>query len=162
MRELVGEMTGRGLSVAIVVSRFNETITRNLLLGAVDTLRRHGVPSDDITVAWVPGAFELPLMAKTLAKTGQYDAVLCLGCIIRGATAHFDHVAGPCASNIAQLSLEMEIPVILGVLTTENIEQAMERSGCKAGNKGADTALAAVEMAQLLKLVKNETGSLVS
>ncbi|SCA62705.1 6,7-dimethyl-8-ribityllumazine synthase [Chlamydiales bacterium SCGC AG-110-M15] len=109
MQELIGEMTGKGLSIAIVVSRFNETITRNLLAGALDTLRRHGVPSDDITVAWVPGAFEIPLTAKTLAKTGQYDAVLCLGCVIRGATSHFDFVAGACSSGLSQVALETEV-----------------------------------------------------
>jgi 6,7-dimethyl-8-ribityllumazine synthase len=136
--------------IAIIVSRFNELIGKSLLDGAVDVLLRHGVSDDNITLVRVPGAFEIPLAAQELAKTGKYKAVICLGAVIRGATTHYDFVAGQTASGIAQASLNSGVPIIFGVLTTENIEQALERAGTKAGNKGADAAIAAIEMIDLL------------
>jgi 6,7-dimethyl-8-ribityllumazine synthase len=135
---------------AIILSRFNDLIGKNLLEGATDVLLRHGVSETNITVVRVPGAFEIPLAAQKLAKTGKYSAIITLGAVIRGATTHYDFVAGQVASGVAQVSLSTGIPVIFGVLTTENIEQAIERAGTKAGNKGADAALAALEMADLL------------
>jgi 6,7-dimethyl-8-ribityllumazine synthase len=145
-----GRLDASALRIAIVVSRFNETITRQLLEGARDCLRRHGADDRALVVAWVPGAFEIPLAAQRLARSGQYDAVICLGAVIRGATAHFEHVAGQAAAGVARVALETGIPVIFGILTTDTIEQALERSGIKAGNKGFDAALAAIEMASLL------------
>ena len=138
------------LKVGIVVARFNEMITRSLLQGALDTLRRYGVSEENVTVAWVPGVFEMPLVAKTLAKSDECDAVIGLGAVIRGATAHFDYVAGPAASGLSQAALDTETPVIFGVLTTDTIEQAIERSGTKAGNKGSEAATTAIEMADLM------------
>ena len=146
-----GRLDGTGLRLAVVASRFNETITRQLLEGALSGLRRHGVDEAGITVAWVPGAFELPLAAKRLASTGEFDAVVCLGAVIRGATAHFEHVAGQAAAGATRAALDTGVPVIFGVLTTDTIEQAIERSGTKAGNKGFDAAVAAIEMADLLR-----------
>jgi 6,7-dimethyl-8-ribityllumazine synthase len=154
MREIKGKLVARESSIGIVVGRFNEAITKNLLEGAIDTLKRCGLEDDSITVVWVPGAFELPLAAKTLCKTGSFDAVICLGAVIRGATPHFDYVCAQAASGIAQVSLDTEIPVVFGVLTTETIEQAVERSGTKAGNKGSDSALCAIEMANLLHTIE--------
>lgn len=151
MKTLEGNLTATGLTVAIVQSRFNSLIGDRLLEGALDTLRRHGVSDDQITLARVPGAFEIPLAASLLAKSGRYDAVICLGAVIRGATAHFDYVAGPMASGLASIAVETGVPVLFGVLTTDTIEQALERAGTKAGNKGADVAAAAIEMANLLK-----------
>jgi len=139
------------LRVAIVAARFNELITRQLLQGALEALRRHGAADDDITVAWVPGAFEIPLAATKLAQSGRFDAVVCVGAVIRGATPHFDYVAGTAASGIGRAALDTGVPVIFGVLTTDTIEQAVERAGTKAGNKGWDAALAAIEMANLMK-----------
>ncbi|MBN4067462.1 6,7-dimethyl-8-ribityllumazine synthase [Simkania negevensis] len=139
--------------MAIVVAKFNELITKSLLDGAVKTLHRHGVKDDAITVAWVPGSFEIPIVAKKMALSKQYDAIIALGAVIKGATAHFDYVAGPAASGIAQAASESGVPVIFGLLTTETIEQALERAGTKAGNKGSDAALAAIEMARLLETV---------
>jgi 6,7-dimethyl-8-ribityllumazine synthase len=139
---------------AIVLSRFNDLIGKNLLDGARDVLLRHGVSEDNITLVRVPGAFEIPLVAQELGKTGKYSAVICLGAVIRGATSHYDFVAGQMASGITHASLSTGVPIIFGVLTTENIEQAMERSGAKAGNKGADAAAAALEMANLLAKLK--------
>ena len=136
----------RGLRVAIVASRFNSFIVDSLVTGAVDTLVRHGVPDADITVVKVPGAFELPQTAKRLADGGEYGAVVCLGCVIRGATTHYDYVAGHSAYGVAEVAMKSSIPVIFGVVTTENIEQAVERAGTKAGNKGVDAAMAALEM----------------
>jgi 6,7-dimethyl-8-ribityllumazine synthase len=136
---------------AIVVSRFNDLITSRLLAGAVDTLVRHGVKDQHITVAWTPGAFELPVAARKLADSGHYAAIIALGCVIRGATAHFDYVAGGAANGLATLAAQTGVPVLLGVLTTDTIEQALERAGTKAGNKGADAALAALEMASLME-----------
>jgi len=146
-----GRLDGTGLRLAVLASRFNETITRALLDGALSGLRRHGVDEAGITVAWVPGAFELPLAAKRLAATGEFDAVVCLGAVIRGATAHFEHVAGQAAAGVTRAALDTGVPVIFGVLTTDTIEQAIERSGTKAGNKGFDSAVAAIEMADLLR-----------
>src|ERR671935_964781 len=146
-----GKLDAADLRIAIVVSRFNELITRPLLDGALDCLRRHGADEQRISVAWVPGAFEIPPVARRLACSGAFDAVICLGAVIRGATPHFDHVAGQAAAGIARAALDSGIPVIFGVLTTDTIEQAIERAGTKAGNKGADAAFAAIEMANLLK-----------
>ena len=146
-----GMLNGQGLKFAIVVARFNELVTERLLEGTRDALRRHGVADDAVDVARVPGAFEIPLVAKTLAQSGRYDAVICLGAVIRGATPHFDYVASNVASGIAQAALETKLPILFGVLTTETIEQAVERAGTKAGNKGFDAAVAAIEMANLLR-----------
>ncbi len=146
-------LIGSGLKVAIVVGRFNEFITSKLLGASIDGLVRHGVARDDIDIAWVPGAFELSLVAKKLAKTNKYNAIICLGAVIRGSTTHYDYVCNETAKGIANVSLNHEIPVIFGVLTTENIEQAIERAGTKAGNKGYDAAVSAIEMANLLKSI---------
>ena len=146
-----GRLDASGLRIGLLASRFNETITKSLLDGALSALRRHGLDDASITVAWVPGAFELPLAAKRLAASGDFDAVVCLGAVIRGATTHYDYVCSQAASGIARASLDTGVPIIFGVLTTENIEQAIERSGTKAGNKGFDSAVAAIEMADLLR-----------
>ena len=151
MKTLEGTLIAESLHIAIVLSRFNSLIGDRLLEGALDTLRRHGVSDDDITLARVPGAFEIPLAVSALAKSGRYNAVICLGAVIRGATAHFDYVAGPMASGLASIAVDTGVPVLFGVLTTDTIEQALERAGTKAGNKGADVAAAAIEMANLLK-----------
>lgn len=148
-----GRLDGADMRIAIVASRFNELITSHLLEGARDGLRRLGVAEDDVAVAWVPGSFEIPLVAKTLAASGTYDAVICLGAVIRGATAHFDHVAGQAAAGVARAALDTGVPVIFGILTTDTIEQALERVGAKGSNRGADAALAGVEMASLLRLI---------
>lgn len=146
-----GNLVGTGLKVAIVVSRFNEFITNKLLGGAEDALKRHGVDEADIAVAWVPGAFEIPLAAKKLAESGKYDAVITLGTVIRGATPHFEYVSSEVAKGVAAISMQTGLPVIFGVLTTDTIEQAIERAGTKAGNKGWDAAVGAIEMANLFK-----------
>lgn len=146
-----GHLKADGLKIGIVVARFNEFISSKLLAGAMDALVRHGASEEDVEVAWVPGAFEIPLAARQMVKKGSYDCVICLGCIIRGATPHFDYVAAESSKGIAQTALEADCPVAFGVLTTETIEQAVERAGTKAGNKGWDAALAAVEMANLFK-----------
>jgi 6,7-dimethyl-8-ribityllumazine synthase len=146
-----GSLQGEGLRVALVASRFNELIVERLVDGATSALRRHGVGDDDITVVWVPGAFEIPVAAKQLAASGSYDAVVTLGAVIRGATAHFEHVAGQAAAGVQRAALDTGVPVIFGVLTTDTIEQALERAGTKLGNKGAEAAVAAIEMATLLK-----------
>ncbi|MEX0601649.1 MAG: 6,7-dimethyl-8-ribityllumazine synthase [Rhodothermales bacterium] len=138
---------------AIVVSRFNELVTERLLSGALDTLRRHGANVDEATVVWCPGAVEIPLVAKKLAESGAYDAVICLGAVIRGATPHFDLVCSSVTSGTTQATLETGVPVIFGVITTDTIEQALERAGSKAGNKGADAAVAAIEMVNLLRQI---------
>ena len=145
-----GNLIGAEKKFAVIVSRFNELINEKLLSGAVDKLKRHGVADDDITVVWTPGAFEIPLVAKRLAALQKYDAVIALGCVIRGATSHFDYVAGEAAKGIGQVMMDSEVPVIFGVLTTDTIEQAIERAGTKAGNKGGDAAIAAIEMANLM------------
>ena len=147
------KLCGDGLKIVIVVSRFNEFITSKLLGGATDTLRRHGVKIEDIDVAWVPGAFEIPLIAKKLAQLGKYDAIIALGCVIRGSTTHYDYVCNEVAKGVANVSLQHEVPVVFGIVTTENIEQAIERAGAKAGNKGCDAAVSAIEMANLLRVV---------
>lgn len=144
-----GNLVGSGLKVGIVVGRFNEFITSKLLSGALDALKRHGVEDEGVEVAWVPGAFEIPLIAKKLAASNKYDAVITLGTVIRGSTTHYDYVCNECAKGVAQAGMTTGVPVIFGLVTTENIEQAIERSGTKAGNKGWDSALAAIEMANL-------------
>jgi 6,7-dimethyl-8-ribityllumazine synthase len=149
-RSFEGALTGAGLRVAIAASRFNETIVSRLVEGATDGLRRHGVDPASIDVAWTPGAFELPLVASRLAASGAYDAIITLGAVIRGATGHYDFVAGQCAAGIQRVQLDTGVPVVFGVLTTENIEQAVERSGTKAGNKGFEAAMTAIEMANLM------------
>jgi 6,7-dimethyl-8-ribityllumazine synthase len=145
-----GSFEARGRRFAVVASRFNEVVVNQLVAGATECLRRHGVADDDVDVAWVPGAFELPLAANRLARTDRYDAVICLGAVIRGETAHFDHVAGQAAAGIQRAALDTGVPVLFGVLTTENFDQAMDRAGGKHGNKGWDSAMAAMEMAGLL------------
>jgi 6,7-dimethyl-8-ribityllumazine synthase len=149
-----GMLVGNGLRIAIVVSRWNELITNRLLDGARDALRRHGVAEEHIDIAWVPGSFEIPLVCRRLAERGRYDAIIALGAVIRGATSHYEHVAGAVSSGIAQVSLQTGVPCIFGVITTENIEQAIERAGTKAGNKGFEAATAAIEMATLLRSLK--------
>ena len=146
-----GKLIGSDLKVAIVVSRFNDFITNRLLDGAKYTLVRHEVPKENIDVAYVPGAFEIPLVAKKLAQKGEYDAVITLGCVIRGSTSHYDYVCNEVAKGVSKANDVADTPVIFGVVTTENIEQAVERAGTKAGNKGADAAISAIEMANLLK-----------
>ena len=154
MNTLEGMLVAKeGMKVGIVVARINEFITNKLLGGAVDGLTRHGVADDNITTAWVPGAFEIPLIAEKMAKSGKYDAVMCLGAVIRGATSHYDYVCNEVSKGVAQVSLQSEIPVLFGVVTTENIEQAIERAGTKAGNKGYDCALSAIEMANLINQI---------
>lgn len=150
-RIIEGNLSAKGLKVAIVVGRFNDFISERLLDGALDTLLRSGANDNDIDVVKVPGSFEIPVAAKSLASGGQYDAILCLGCVIRGATPHFDYVAGEAAKGIARVSLDFETPISFGVITAENLEQAIERAGTKSGNKGRDAALTAIEMANLLK-----------
>ena len=151
---LEGHLQGKGRRIGIVVARFNSFISEKLLEGAIDTLCRSGVESRDITVARVPGAFEIPLVAQKMAKSGEFDAVICLGAVIRGATPHFVYVAGEVAKGTAQVMLDAGIPVLFGVLTTETLEQAIERAGTKAGNKGADVAIAALEMTNLLEAIQ--------
>lgn len=146
-----GQLVATGLKFGIVAGRFNEFITGKLLEGAMDALLRHGALDSNIEVAWVPGSFEIPIAAQKMAKSGKYDAVICLGTLIRGSTPHFDYIAGEAAKGIAQVGLATGVPTIFGVITTENIEQAIERAGTKSGNKGADAAEAAIEMANLLK-----------
>ena len=145
-----GRLSAEGKAFALVVSRFNEFISSKLLEGALDCLRRHGAVEQNIHIAWTPGAFELPLVAQKFAATGTFNAILCLGAVIRGATPHFDYVAGEAAKGIAQVSLRSGVPVLFGVITADTIEQAIERAGTKAGNRGWDAALSAIEMASLL------------
>ena len=153
MKTLTGSLDAKGLRFGLVVSRFNDLVTQRLLRGALDTLERHGADPETSEVVWVPGAVELSLVAKTLAASGRFDAVITLGCVIRGATSHYDYVCSMVASGINSASLETGVPVIFGVLTTENLEQALERAGSKAGNKGSEAAAAAVEMANLTKML---------
>ena len=148
-----GKLVGKNLKVAIVVSRFNDFITGRLLEGAKDTLIRHEVEEEQIDVAYVPGAFEIPLVAKKLARKGDYDAVITLGCVIRGATYHYDYVCNEVAKGVSKANEVSEVPVIFGILTTESIEQAVERAGTKAGNKGSEAAVSAIEMANLIKQI---------
>ena len=154
MNILEGKVVAEGMKVGIVVARFNEFITSKLLSGAIDGLVRHDVNEDDVDVAWVPGAFEIPLVASKMAKSRKYDAVICLGAVIRGSTSHYDYVCYEVSKGIAAVSMENDIPVMFGVITTENIEQAIERSGSKAGNKGYECALGAIEMVNLIRKIK--------
>lgn len=149
-----GKLIGTGLKVAIITGRFNDFIGSKLLGGAKDTLLRHDVAENDVDVIWVPGAFEIPLIAKQVAMTGKYDAVITLGAVIRGSTPHFDYVCSEVAKGVATASMETGVPIVFGVLTTDSIEQAIERAGTKAGNKGADAAMTAIEMANLLRKLK--------
>lgn len=151
MKTLEGKLTAKNMKIVIVVARFNEFITSKLLSGCIDCLIRHEAADEDLTVAWVPGAFEIPMAAKKLAESGKYDAVICLGAVIRGATPHFDYVCAEASKGIAQVSMQTGVPVAFGVLTTENIQQAVERAGTKAGNKGVDCAMTAMEMVNLFK-----------
>ena len=151
MKTLEGKLTAKNMKIAIVVARFNEFITSKLLSGCIDCLIRHEAADEDLTVAWVPGAFEIPIAPKKLAESGKYDAVICLGAVIRGATPHFDYVCAEASKGIAQVSMQTGVPVAFGVLTTENIQQAVERAGTKAGNKGVDCAMTAMEMVNLFK-----------
>lgn len=151
MKVLEGKLVSDKIKIGIVASRFNEFITSKLIGGALDGLKRHDVNDDDIELAWVPGAFEIPLIASKMAKSGKYDAVICLGAVIRGSTSHYDYVCNEVSKGIAAVSLETGVPVMFGVLTTDNIEQAIERAGTKAGNKGYDCALSAIEMVNLIR-----------
>lgn len=151
MRKLEGKVVGQGIKVGIVAARFNEFIVSKLVGGAQDALIRHGVEDDDITLAWVPGAFEIPMIANRMASSGEYDAVICLGAVIKGSTSHYDYVCAEVSKGIAQVGMNTSVPTIFGILTTDNIEQAIERAGTKAGNKGYDAACTAIEMVNLLK-----------
>lgn len=151
MKVLEGNVVGTGMKIGMVASRFNEFIVSKLVGGAEDALVRHGVDTDDIELAWVPGAFEIPVIAQKMAESRKYDAVICLGAVIKGSTSHYDYVCAEVSKGIAQVSLASGIPVLFGVLTTDNIEQAIERAGTKAGNKGYDAACAAIEMVNLRK-----------
>lgn len=153
MKTIEGQLVATDEKFCIVISRFNEFIGSKLLSGAVDELKRHGVSEDNIDVIWVPGAFEIPLLAKKAAKSGKYNAIITLGAVIKGSTGHYDYVCAEVSKGVAAVSLETCVPVIFGVLTTDNIEQAIERAGTKAGNKGSDAAKSAIEMANLVKLV---------
>ena len=155
MRTLEGKVVAREIKVGIVAARFNEFIVSKLVAGARDGLLRHDVKDEDIDLAWVPGAFEIPLIASKMAKSGKYDAVICLGAVIRGATSHYDYVCSEVSKGFASVSLTSDIPVMFGVLTTDNIEQAIERAGTKAGNKGYDCALGAIEMVNLVRQLEN-------
>ena len=155
-KEHEGTLAGGGLRIGIVVARFNDLITRQLLDACTTSLRRHGVAEDAVEIAWVPGSFELGTAAFALARSGRVDAVVCLGCIIRGATSHHDHVAAAATTGVQQASLQTGVPCIFGVITAENQEQAFDRAGIKAGNRGADAAVAAIEMATLLRSIRGE------
>ena len=151
MRTFEGKFDGKDVKIGIVAGRFNEFITSTLVGGALDVLKRNDVSEENIDIAWVPGAFEIPLITKKLANTGKYDAIITLGAVIKGSTPHFDYVCAEVSKGVAQISLQSELPVIFGVLTTNNIEEAIERAGTKAGNKGADAAFSAIEMINLIK-----------
>jgi len=153
MKTIEGALTTNNEKFGIVISRFNEFISSKLLSGALDELKRHGIADDNIDVIWVPGAFEIPVVAKKAAKTGRYNAVITLGAVIKGSTSHYDYVCAEVSKGVASVSLETEVPVIFGVLTTDNIEQAIERAGTKAGNKGSDAAKSAIEMANLMRQI---------
>jgi 6,7-dimethyl-8-ribityllumazine synthase len=155
MKTFEGKLVSKDIRIGIVAARFNEFITSKLLGGALDGLKRHEVSEDSIDIAWVPGAFEIPLIASKMAKSGKYDAAICLGAVIRGNTMHYDYVCSEVSKGIAQVSLANDIPVMFGVLTTENIEQAIERAGTKAGNKGFDCAVGAIEMVNLIREMQN-------
>ena len=149
-----GNLIAKGKKFAIIASRFNDFITKELVSGCLDTLTRHGVNNEDLSITWVPGAFEVPLLAQKLAKSKSYDALICLGTVIRGSTPHFDYIASEVAKGIAKVSLDTGLPVIFGIITADTIEQAVERAGTKEGNKGRDAALSAIEMANLLAQIK--------
>lgn len=151
MKTIEGKLIAEGLKVGIVVARFNEFIGSKLLSGAIDGLVRHGMNDDDIEVAWVPGAFEIPVMAQRMAQSKKYDAIICLGAVIKGSTSHYDYVCAEVSKGVASVSLQFGLPVMFGVLTTDNIEQAIERAGTKAGNKGYDCAVSAIEMVNLIR-----------
>ena len=153
MRTFEGKFDGRNVKIGIVAGRFNEFITSKLVGGALDVLKRNDVSEENIDIAWVPGAFEIPLIAKKLANTQKYDAIITLGAVIKGSTPHFDYVCAEVSKGVAQISLQSDLPVIFGVLTTNNIEEAIERAGTKAGNKGADAAFSAIEMINLIKQI---------
>lgn len=153
-KSITGNLIVKGKKFGIVASRFNDFMTKELVSGCCDTLQRHGAAEDDITVAWVPGAFEIPLAAQKMAKSGGFEAVICLGTVIRGSTPHFDYIAAEAAKGVAKVSLDSGLPVIFGVITADTIEQAVERSGSKDGNKGRDAALSAIEMVNLLGQIK--------
>ena len=155
MRVLEGKLVASGLKVGIVAARFNEFIVSKLVSGALDGLKRHDVKEEDIDIAWVPGAFEIPLICEKMVKTGKYDAVIALGTVIRGSTSHYDYVCNEVSKGVAQVGLQAGVPVMFGILTTENIEQAIERAGTKAGNKGYDCAVSAIEMINLIKEIEN-------
>ncbi|MCH7884635.1 MAG: 6,7-dimethyl-8-ribityllumazine synthase [Planctomycetes bacterium] len=155
IREIQGQLRADGQRYAIVVSRFNELITSKLLSGAVDTLKRHGCEEENLTCVRVPGAFELPFVAGKLAMSGSYDAIICVGCVIRGQTPHFDYIAGEAARGIARVGLDTGVPTTFGVITADTLEQAIERAGAKAGNKGADAAMTAMELVSVLKQISN-------
>ncbi|MFT4145967.1 MAG: 6,7-dimethyl-8-ribityllumazine synthase [Mobilitalea sp.] len=155
MKTYEGKLVSRDIKIGIVAARFNEFITSKLLGGALDALVRHEVKEENIEVAWVPGAFEIPLIASKMAKSNKYDAIICLGAVIRGSTTHYDYVCSEVSKGIAHISLNSDIPVMFGVLTTENIEQAIERAGSKAGNKGFDCAVGAIEMINLIREIEN-------
>ncbi len=159
MKTIEGKLDATGLRFGIVIARFNEFISGKLLAGCLDGLRRHGADEAQIEVIWSPGSFEIPLLAKKLAVSGRYDAIICLGAVIRGSTPHFDYVAAEVSKGVAQVSLESGLPVIFGVLTTDNIEQAIERAGTKGGNKGFDAALAAIEMARVIREIQGTTSA---
>lgn len=148
-----GHLIGQGLKIGLVVGRFNEFITNKLLSGALDALKRHGVAEQDVDIAWVPGAFEIPMVAKKMVMLNKYDAVVCLGAVIRGSTPHFDYVAAEVSKGVSKVGLDSGIPTIFGVLTTDTIEQAIERAGTKAGNKGWDAAVTAIEMSNLVRTI---------
>jgi 6,7-dimethyl-8-ribityllumazine synthase len=152
-----GNLSAEGKTFGIVASRFNDFIVKALLDGALDAIRRHGGDADAVDIAWVPGSYEIPLAARQMALSGRYDAVICLGAVIRGATAHFDYVAGGAASGISSVALETGLPVIFGIITTETIEQAIERAGTKMGNKGFEAAASAIEMADLVPKIRQDT-----
>lgn len=154
MKVMEGNLIAKDLKIGIVVARFNEFIVSKLLNGALDGLKRHGVNEENIEISWVPGAFEIPLIAKKMAKSKKYDAIICLGAVIKGSTPHFDYVCAQASKGIASVSLDEELPVVFGVLTTDTIEQAIERAGTKSGNKGYDAAITAIEMSNLFKLIK--------
>lgn len=155
MKTFEGKLVSNNMRVGIIAARFNEFITSKLLGGAIDCLNRHGVPEDQVHIAWVPGAFEIPLIASKMANTGKYDAIICLGAVIRGSTTHYDYVCSEVSKGIASVSLKSDIPVMFGVITTENIEQAIERAGTKAGNKGYEAAISAIEMVNLIKEIES-------
>lgn len=154
MKILEGNVVAKGIKIGIVASRFNEFIVTKLIGGAQDACIRHGVADDDIELAWVPGAFEIPMVAKKMAESGKYDAVLCLGAVIKGSTSHYDYVCAEVSKGVAMVALETGVPTLFGILTTDNIEQAIERAGAKAGNKGYDAACSAIEMVNLMKTIQ--------